>query len=117
MAKKKTRTKSATKPVPAKSKARPAMRRILVRCPPDLADWLDATSAELHLHRDVFIRMQLQGLREGFEMARVENASDQTLFQGFEDRMAKIAEEAIHSAVTNIIRTTGGVARVTVKRT
>jgi hypothetical protein len=115
MAKKKTRTKAATKPVPAKSKARAPMRRILVRCPPDLADWLDATSAELHLHRDVFIRMQLQGLREGFELARAENASDPSLFQAFEDRMAKIAEEAIESAVKEVIRTTGGVARVIAK--
>lgn len=112
MAKKKKRSKSTTITPALGTRKKPApTRRILLRVPPDLADWLDATAAEVHMHRDVFVRLQLQALREGFEASRHQNSDDPTLFQGFEDRMVKIAEEAIEQAIQRIITTTGGVAR------
>lgn len=87
------------------------MRRILVRLPDDLAEWIDDTASAHGLSRDAFLRLQLQGIREGFMLTQVEGSDEQALFRSFENRLLEASERAVREAVTDTIRATGGVAR------
>lgn len=92
------------------------MRRILVRVPDDLAEWIDDTAAELRLSRDAFLRTQLEAMREGFKLAAVEGTEEALLFRRFEDRIQTATERAVREAVSDAIKASGGVTRASTGR-
>lgn len=103
--------KATTKKTSSKRQPVHQMRRILVRLPDDLAEWIDDTAAANGLSRDAFMRMQLSGLREGFNLAQIEGTDEQALFRALENRLMEATERGVREAVADTIRATGGVAR------
>lgn len=95
-----------------KGDVRGHVRRILLRVPVDLAEWIDDTAARANLSRDAFLRLQLQGIRRGFKLAESDPSSEEgVLFKRFEDRMIQATERAMEEAVRTTILNAGGVAR------
>lgn len=96
--KSKMKSRATTKKRPKKVRE---FRRILVRVPDDLADWLDASAAELGYSRDAFLRSMLVGYREGLKLA--ERPDGASLFVDIRERATQIASDAMERAVRDVI--------------
>jgi len=84
------------------------MRRILVRIPGDLAEFIDDTAAEFGLSRDAFLRLQLQAIRDGLTAARADPDSDEAqLFKRVEDRIVAATERVVAEAVRDVLTVSG----------
>lgn len=80
------------------------MRRILVRVPPDLAEWVDDAAEEFGLSRDLFVRQLLLGCREGFAAVGNKGSAEQRLMAKVQKQVTHAINGAIDQSLTRVVK-------------
>jgi len=111
------RKKAARKRRPGKGELVEEMRRLQIRVPAGLAEFIDDTAAEFGLSRDAFLRLQLSAVRDALKAARSRPESEEAeLFKRVENRIVEATERVVSEAVRNAMLISGEPVRKGVKR-
>lgn len=80
------------------------MRRILVRVPADLADWIDDAAESVGLSRDLFVRELLIGIRIGFASMGKKGSVEARMLADMRKKMGEAMEDALDETVGRVVK-------------